>query len=93
MFPSKRICARAPAEETAWSGYRSPTVYSYETLALEMQNDFLRSFFGSELGGIYPYFGIARFFVGIRNAGELLEDARPGLSVETFPIAPLANFH
>src|SRR5213594_3699571 len=55
-----------------------------------MQDDFLRSFFRCELGGIDHYFSIVRLLVGIRNAGEFLDNSSPRLRVETFAIALFA---
>src|SRR6266446_10371727 len=55
-----------------------------------MQDDFLRSLFGCELGGIDHHFSIVRLLVGIRNAGEFLDNSSPRLRVETFAIALFA---
>src|SRR2546430_17460798 len=55
-----------------------------------MQDDFLRSLFGCELGGVDHHFSIVRLLVGIRNAGEFLDNSSPRLRVETFAIALFA---
>src|SRR5438093_13134278 len=56
-----------------------------------MQDDFLRSLFGCELGGIDHHFSISRLLVGVRNAGEFLDNSSPGLCVETLAIAAFAH--
>src|SRR6266480_852511 len=55
-----------------------------------MEDDFLRSLFRCELGGIDHDFRIGRLLVGIRNAGKFLDNSSPRLCVETFAIAPFA---
>src|SRR2546429_5068457 len=55
-----------------------------------MQDDFLRSLFRCELGGIDHHFSIRRLLVGVRNAGEFLDNSSPRLRVETFAIALFA---
>src|SRR5216683_6903879 len=55
-----------------------------------MQDDFLRSLFGCKLSGIDHHFSIVRLLVGIRNAGEFLDNSSPRLRVETFAIALFA---
>src|SRR5437667_7359291 len=55
-----------------------------------MQDDFLRSLFRCELGGIDHHFRISRLLVGIRNAGEFLDNSSPRLRVETLAIALFA---
>src|SRR4030095_8071028 len=52
-----------------------------------MQDDFLRSLFRCELGGIDHHFSIGRLLVGIRNAGKFLDNSSPRLRVETLAIA------
>jgi hypothetical protein len=46
-----------------------------EALALEVQQDGLRRFLGTQLGSIYHDFGIGGRLVRIRDAGEFLDDA------------------
>src|SRR5438552_17384828 len=55
-----------------------------------MQDDFLRSLFRCELGGIDHHFRISRLLVGIRNAGEFLDNSSPRLRVESLAIALFA---
>src|SRR6266404_3450847 len=55
-----------------------------------MQDDFLRSLFGCELRSIDHHFSIGRLLVGVRDAGEFLDNSSPRLRVETFAIALLA---
>src|SRR5439155_10758073 len=55
-----------------------------------MQDDFLCSLFGCELGGIDHHFSIGRLLVGIRDAGEFLDNSSARLRVETFAIALFA---
>src|SRR2546430_2953659 len=55
-----------------------------------MQDDFLRSLFRCELGGIDHHFSIRRLLVGVRNPGEFLDNSSPRLRVETFAIALFA---
>src|SRR2546422_3076400 len=55
-----------------------------------MEDEFLRSLFGCELGGVDHPFSIVRRLVGIRNAGEFLDNSSPRLRVETFAIALFA---
>src|SRR6266567_6317559 len=55
-----------------------------------MQDDFLCSLFGCELGSIDHDFSIGRLLVGIRNAGEFLDNSSPRFRVETFAISLFA---
>src|SRR6266568_3090423 len=55
-----------------------------------MEDDFLRSFFRCELGRIDHHLCILRLLVGIRNAGELLDNSSARLRVEAFAIALFA---
>src|SRR5579872_261074 len=58
-----------------------------------MQNDFLRCFFGTQLGRIDYNFSIFRFFIRVRNAGKLLKSTRASFGVQTLAIALLAGFY
>src|SRR5262249_18085806 len=71
---------------------RSGTFFinSDEAFPFQMQDDFLRSFLRCELGRIDDHFCIVRLLVGIRNAGEFLNNSSPRLRVETFAIALFA---
>src|SRR5438093_12524825 len=55
-----------------------------------MQDDFLRNLFRCELSGIDHHFSIGRLLVGVRNAGEFLDNSSPRLRIETFAIALFA---
>src|SRR5436309_10273266 len=55
-----------------------------------MQDDFLRSLFRCELSGIHHHFSIRRLLVGVRNAGEFLDNSSPRLRIETFAISLFA---
>src|SRR6266436_7546033 len=58
-----------------------------------MQDDFLRSLFGCELGRIDHYFRIARLLIGIRNSRKFLDNSSPRLGVETLAVAFFAYLH
>src|SRR5436190_16454334 len=58
-----------------------------------MQDDFLRSLFGCELGRIDHHFCIARLLIGIRNSRKFLDNSSPRLGVETFAVAFFAYLH
>src|SRR5580692_7389457 len=58
-----------------------------KAFALQMQNDLLRSFFGAQFSRVDYNVSILWFFVGIRNAGKLLQNAGAGFRVKTFPVA------
>src|SRR5882757_7154155 len=64
-----------------------------EAFAFQMKDNLLGRLVGSEFSRIDGDVRISRFFVGIGNAGKLLDNACPGFGVETFAIAFFANFN
>src|SRR5713226_6990516 len=57
-----------------------------------MQKDLLNGLFGSQLAGVDDYIRVGRNLVGIRNPGELLDEAGAGLGIQTLAVAALADF-
>src|SRR5207248_899773 len=64
-----------------------------EAFAFQMKDNFLGCLVGGEFSRIDGDVRISWFFVGIRDTGKLLDNARPGFGVETFAIAFFANFN
>src|SRR5271170_1447701 len=64
-----------------------------ESLPLQMQNDLLRCFLGTEFSGVDHNFSICRFLVRVRNAGKLLENAGASFSVETLAVTLFTSLH
>ena len=50
----------------------------------------MRRFFGGELFRLDHQFGVGRLFVGVGDAGELLDDPGAGLGVEALAVPGLA---
>src|ERR1700722_3948171 len=71
----------------------SSTVYANKALALQVQNDFLRRFFGREVASIDGVLGIGPTFVRIREAGQLLQVSCPRLGINSLSVALLADLH
>src|SRR5437016_12125802 len=55
-----------------------------------MEDDLLRGFFRCKLGGIDYNFSVFGLLIRVRNAGEFLDNSRPGLRVETFAVTLFA---
>jgi len=63
-----------------------------EAFAFEVQNDFLCRFLRRQVSGVDHHLCILRLLIGIRNAGEFLQDPSPRFRVQTFAIALFAGF-
>src|SRR5581483_6442052 len=60
-------------------------------LELEVEDDLLGRLLGGQLLGADHHLGVVRLFVGVGDAGELLDDPGPGLGVEALAVAGLAG--
>ena len=60
---------------------------AYITLALQMEDDLLRGLFGARVCGVDHHVGIVWHLVGIRDAGERLDDPGPCFRIEPLPVA------
>src|SRR5580658_7785285 len=64
-------------------------IYADVAFALEVQENLLRCFLGREIRGVNHDIRIGGGFVGIGDAGELLEHAGTSLCVKAFAVALL----
>jgi len=75
--------AKNPAEPLR-TGSQKRLVVNLRTdvpLAFEVEDDLVGGFFGGQVFGVDHYFSVGRLFVGVGDAGELLEDSSPSLGV------------
>src|SRR5205807_5882987 len=93
-FPTRRssdLMSRQQPAESSRAGLKSLTDARVtripdEAFAFQMKDNFLGRLVRSELGRIDGYVRIGRVFVGIRDAGKLLDNAGASFGVEVYGV-------